>query len=233
MDAIDIEGRVEGHPTAAMLAAPLGPHQTNCYVYSPNGSDGGVPCWIIDPGYQPAGVIGAIREHDWTVEAVLLTHAHADHILGLAEVLEAFPDTPVLIHEAEEDWPADPAKNLSQGMGVPFAAPEPTRTFAHGDTLAIGHGAREQRWEVRHVPGHSPGGCAFVAPGGRLAVVGDALFAGSIGRTDFPGSDFDTLASAIREQLYTLASDCLALPGHGPPTTIGAERESNPFVRRG
>jgi len=229
MQTVDVTGRFDPPaPRARLLVASLGPYETNCYVYTPDG----LHCWIIDPGLNPQEVIQTVRERQLTPIAVLLTHAHADHVLGLAEVLSAFPGTPMLVHEAERDWPEDPERNLSAPMGMPFSAPTPTGTFAHGERLAIGSGADEQRWEVRHVPGHSPGGCAFVAPGGRLAIVGDALFAGSIGRTDFPGSDFDTLAAAIREQLYTLADDCLCLPGHGPATTIGRERVANPFVRR-
>lgn len=225
MQSIDLAGCIPGSSDHARLWwAALGPFETNAYLYSPDGRH----AWIIDPGMGPEPVIERARREGLAIAAVLLTHGHADHVLGLGGVLGAFPGTPVLIHEAEEDWPGDPALNLSAGMGVPFSAPSPTGTFAHGDTLAIG----EEAWTVRHTPGHSPGGCTFVAPGGRLAFVGDTLFRGSIGRTDLPGGDFDTLAASIRREIYTLDAACLCLPGHGPPTTVAHERQHNPFVRR-
>lgn len=225
MQTYDLADILPGQRTTARLwSAALGPYETNAYLYTPDGRH----AWIIDPGMGPAPIIEQARHENLAISAILLTHAHADHILGLGEVLEAFPSTPVLIHEAEEDWPSDPALNLSAGMGAPFSAPSPTGTFVHGDTLAIG----DESWGVRHTPGHSPGGCVFVAPGGGLAIVGDTLFHGSIGRTDLPGGDFDTLADSIRREIYSLDASCLCLPGHGPATTVGHERLHNPFVRR-
>lgn len=230
MQQIDVSGRIHNQnkqasdADAAMWTASLGPFETNAYVYTPDGRH----AWIIDPGQGPEEVIELVRERELDVVAVLLTHAHADHILGLREVLEAFPQTPLLIHEAERDWIGDPAMNLSAGFGMPYSGPEPTRVFQHGDELTIGG----ESWTVRHTPGHSPGGCVFLAPGGGVAIVGDTLFSGSIGRTDLPGGDFDQLAESIRRELYGLDASCLCLPGHGPPTTVGEERTGNPFVRR-
>lgn len=225
MHTIDLAGRLpDATEHARLWSAALGPFETNAYLYTPDG----LHAWIFDPGMGPAPLVELARREHLEPTAIVLTHAHADHVLGLAEVLEAFPGTPVLIHEAERHWPADPALNLSAGMGVPVSAPSPTGTFVHRDTLTIG----DQAWTVRHTPGHSPGGCVFVAPGGLLAIVGDTLFSGSIGRTDLPGGDFDTLADSIRRELYTLDARCLCLPGHGPATTVGRERQHNPFVRR-
>lgn len=225
MQQLDISGRVQdANKDAAMWVASLGPFETNAYVYTPDGRH----AWIVDPGAGPRKVIELVESRGLVVDAVLLTHAHADHILGLGEVMEAFPKTPLLLHEDEKDWPGDPALNLSAAFGMPYSGPEPTRLLSHGDEVEVGG----QAWTVRHAPGHSPGGCVFLAPGGSLAIVGDTLFAGSIGRTDLPGGDFEQLAASIRREIYGLDGACLCLPGHGPATTVGQERAHNPFVRR-
>lgn len=225
MHLIDITGRVpEQNSDAALWSATLGPFETNCYVYTPDGQN----AWIIDPGLGPEPVIDHMRELGLEAAAVLLTHAHADHVMGLSAVMAAFPGTPLIIHEAEQDWPSDPALNLSAMFGTPYSGPRPTRLLTHGGTVHVGG----QAWDVRHTPGHSPGGCVFLAPGGLVAIVGDTLFSGSVGRTDFPGGDFDVLAASIRREIYSLDERCLCLPGHGPTTTVGRERAHNPFVRR-
>lgn len=225
MQPIDIAGHVpEQNRVAALWVASLGPFESNAYLYTPDGTN----AWIIDPGLEPQVVIDQVKAAGLGVTAILLTHAHADHVMGLSDVIDAFPETPILIHEAEEDWPSDPALNLSASFGMPFSGPAPTRLLKHGDEIRIGG----ETWSVRHTPGHSPGGCVFVAPDGQLAVVGDTLFSGSVGRTDFPGGDFDQLAESIRREVYSLDGSCLCLPGHGPTTTVGHERSHNPFVRR-
>lgn len=225
MQPIDIAGRMpEQNKDASLWVASLGPFETNAYVYTPDGAN----AWIIDPGFEPQAVIDQVKNAGLDVAAVVLSHAHADHVMGLSDVMDAFPDTPLLIHEAEEDWPSDPALNLSAMFGTPYSGPSPTLLLKHGDEVSVG----SETWAVRHTPGHSPGGCVFVAPGGKLAVVGDTLFSGSVGRTDFPGGDFDQLAESIRREVYSLDGSCLCLPGHGPTTTVGHERSHNPFVRR-
>ncbi|UYV12841.1 MAG: MBL fold metallo-hydrolase [Phycisphaera sp.] len=225
MEPIDISGLVpEQGNSAALWTISLGPFESNTYVYTPDGAN----AWVVDPGLGPKAVIDQVKDAGLGVTAVLLTHAHADHILGLNDFMDAFAGTPLLIHEAEKDWPSDPALNLSAAFGTPFSGPEPTRLLQHGQEISIG----DEAWTVRHTPGHSPGGCVFVAPGGRLAIVGDTLFSGSVGRTDFPGGDFDQLADSIRREIYSLDGSCLCLPGHGPTTTVAQERSHNPFVRR-
>ena len=201
----------------------LGPYQTNCYIVRIPGRDG---CWIVDASFDPAEMIAHVRRHRLVPRALILTHAHVDHIAGVAQVLRAFPGTPVWIHEAERDWLADPELNLSAFSGIPVTAPGPDRLLRHAETLDL----EGSSWEVRHTPGHSPGGISLIhAPSG-TALVGDALFAGSVGRTDFPGCSMDTLARSIRTRLYTLPDDTAVFPGHGPETTIGQEKRSNPFV---
>lgn len=202
----------------------LGPFATNCYlVHSGHGSEG----WIVDASFDPEPLIERARALELRIVAVLLTHAHVDHIAGLRGVHAAFPDAPILIHPEEERWLNDPELNLSAGYGVPITAPDASGALRHGDTLELG----ETTWRVLHTPGHSPGSVTFHCAPARIAIVGDTLFAGSIGRSDFPTSDEATLHRSIRETLYTLPDDTRALPGHGPATTIGREKRSNPFVR--
>lgn len=208
----------------------LGPYETNCYVVTLDGADA---CWIVDAGFDPSPMIERIREAGWGVEAIVLTHAHVDHIAGLDEVAQAFPGTPIRLHALEHAWLTDPALNLSAFGGDPVVcAAAATDGLADGQTLEL----LGQPWRVLHTPGHSPGGVTLVldSPGEgvpNIAFVGDTLFAGSIGRSDFPTSDEAVLHRSIREQLYTLPGDTAALPGHGPPTSIGREKATNPFVR--
>ena len=151
-----------------------------------------------------------------------------DHIAGVTEVVRAFPGLPVWIHEAEREWLADPMLNLSAPFGEPVSLPDADRVLRDGEELSLAG----SRWRVVHTPGHSPGSIGLVHAGAaHVAITGDALFAGSIGRTDFPGCSFEQLAASIRARLYTLPEDTVIYPGHGPSTTIGREKKSNPFVR--
>lgn len=207
-----------------MRGFALGPFETNCYVVRVGESR---CCWIVDAGYQPAELIAHVQAEGLTPEAIVLTHAHADHIAGIREVLGVFPGIPVWLHAAEREWLADPELNLSAAMGLGVTAPGPDATLEHGQELEL----QGSSWRVFHTPGHSPGSVTLYCEEAGLALVGDALFAGSIGRTDFPGSSFETLANSIRDHLYTLPPETRALPGHGPETTIGREAAGNPFVR--
>ena len=206
---------------------PLGPFETNCYLISHEDPKPGDPCWVVDCGMEPDRLINQIEGMALEPEAVVLTHAHLDHIAGLFAFRRRFPRTPIWIHEAEERWLTDPTLNLSAAAGIEVTGPTPDRLLRHAETLTL----LGQPWQVRHTPGHSPGGVTLHHAPSNTAIVGDTLFAGSIGRHDFPGSDFATLAKSIREQLYTLPDETIVLPGHGPTTTIGREKISNPFVR--
>lgn len=203
----------------------LGDWATNCYLaYTESGA-----CWIIDAGFEPDYLLRYIREKSLKPEKIVLTHAHLDHIGGLAEVQQVYPDIPILIHQAETAFLTDPMLNLSGMMGMELIAPEATGTVAHGDTLTLDG----IDFEVRHTPGHSPGGICLYQPEHSLAIVGDTLFAGSIGRHDFPTSDGPALLRGIHEQLMTMPDQTRILPGHGPETTVGDERVGNPFLQGG
>jgi len=211
----------------------LGDWMTNCYVVHPrieaagSGRADSQPCWIVDAGFDPDPMIDYIQQHRLQPQQVVLTHAHVDHIAGLHRVCERWPGIPILIHTAERDYPADPALNLSIVLADPLVAPPPTGTLEHGQILKLGDAA----FEVRHTPGHSPGGVVLYQPESAVALVGDTLFGGSVGRSDFPTSDQEGLFNSIRTQLYTLPDETRVLPGHGPATTIGQERATNPFVQ--
>lgn len=211
-------------PTPTIVGVTLGPFDTNCYIVSvPEGGD----CWIVDASYDPGELIEGVRRAGLKPSALILTHAHCDHIAGAFDVVRAFPETPVLIHGEEAAFLDDPVLNLSAMMGVPVTGPKPTRLLGDGDELTLAG----QTWRVMHTPGHSPGGITLYHRPSATAIVGDTLFAGSVGRTDFPGSDPRVLARSIRERLYTLPDETKVYPGHGPPSTIGREKRSNPFVR--
>lgn len=220
----DVPGSTTRPDETRIEVVTLGPFETNCYIVSPVG---GRDCWIIDASFEPRALIERVRKLDLRPDALLLTHAHIDHIAGVNEVLSAFPGLRVFIHEAERQWLSNPVLNLSAMMDMPVTARGPDGLIKEGVPLTLAG----QEWSVFHTPGHSPGGIALYNAAAGAAIVGDTLFAGSIGRTDFPGSDFDTLAGSIRTKLYTLPDETKVYPGHGPPSTIGREKKSNPFVR--
>jgi len=216
----------ETHTPPTIQRFVLGDFQTNCYIITQGEPAAGKPCWVIDCGYAPSSLLDAIDEQELAVDALILTHAHADHIAGVSELRTRHPQCPILLHSAEKDWLNDPMLNLSANIGLSITAPEATRLLSGGEALQL----QDMTWLVRHTPGHSPGGISLIHPESNTAMVGDTLFAGSVGRSDFPGSSMDILARSIREQLYTLDAKTVCCPGHGPATTIGREMATNPFV---
>lgn len=217
-------------PRPEIVTVPLGDWQTNCHaVFVPGAANEAERrhAWIVDCGDRPQPLFAAIDGRGLVPQAILLTHCHLDHILGVDAALSRYGRIPIICHAAEAEWNGEPALNLSAFAGRPVRVTAPDRFVGDGDTLDLAG----TRWLVRHVPGHSPGSVAYVHLPSRQALVGDTLFAGSIGRFDFPTSDGAALKRSILEVLMRLPDDLEIRPGHGPSTTIGAERMRNPYVR--
>lgn len=209
---------------------PLGGFETNCYVVSTRpraGAPRDRACWIVDPGEDPGAVIDFVRREGLAPAAILLTHAHADHIAGVGPVRAAFPRVPLLLHPAEHAFLGDPQLNLSAFIGRPLSVAGADGALEQGQELEL----NGTHWRVLHTPGHSPGGTTIVCDAAAQALVGDTLFAGSIGRVDFPTSDPAAMHRSLQQVLMALPDAMRAHPGHGPSTTIGAERRSNPWLQ--
>jgi glyoxylase-like metal-dependent hydrolase (beta-lactamase superfamily II) len=199
---------------------PVGPFQANCFLARSGGD-----AVVVDPGAEPDRIISTLEAWDAAPHAIVLTHAHVDHVGGVAGLVGRYA-CPVYLHP--DDLPLyERAAEHGAMFGVRVEAPPPPdHGLEHGQIL--GFGAVE--FEVRHAPGHSPGGVVLVTES--EAFVGDCVFAGSIGRTDLPGGDTATLLRSIREQILTLPPATTLYSGHGPATSVETEAESNPFVGR-
>lgn len=203
---------------------PLGPVQTNCYIIQDQKNN----CLIVDPGEEGERVIQHIESEHLKPVAILLTHGHFDHIGAVDSVRDHF-NVPVYIHESEAETLTSPEANGSTRYpGLPLIQNRPA------DYLIEEEGLMELgpfSFEVRHTPGHSPGSVTFVFKEDGFAIVGDTLFNGSIGRTDLPGGDMETLLTSIHEKLLSLDEAFIVYPGHGPATTPKEERSRNPFLK--
>lgn len=199
------------------------PFSENTYVVW---DEGRTDCLVIDPGTEPEAILEFLTGQGLAPAAILNTHGHADHIAGNADLKAAHPAAPLVIGVNDAPLLSDPVRNVSRSYGFDIVSPPADQTVREGDTLSFaGIGL-----EIFDVPGHSPGHVVFLARAAGLLFGGDVLFRGSIGRTDFPGGSFETLAAGIRAKLYTLPGDTVVYPGHGPVTTIGNEKLTNPFV---
>ena len=187
---------------------------------------GRTECWIVDVGFDPDPLVQLVRERGLKPARIILTHAHLDHIAGVRELLEALGPIPLAIHEAEAAFLLDPDLNLSSFVEMNVTTPPADEQLRDGQTLQLG----ATEWTVLHTPGHSPGGITLYHAPSHQALVGDTLFADSIGRHDLPTSDGERLFRSIREKLLTLPDETRIYPGHGPPSTIGRERRHNPFL---
>jgi glyoxylase-like metal-dependent hydrolase (beta-lactamase superfamily II) len=202
------------------------PFQENTYIAWLAGH---TDCLVIDPGLEPAKIIGFLEEEELTPAAILNTHGHSDHIAGNGAMKSRWPDCPLVIGEHEVGKLSDPRQNLSADFGGAIVSPPADTTVRDGDLYS----AAGFDLLVREIPGHSSGHVVFIWQAGSPQVVfgGDVLFAGSVGRTDeMVGGSFALLARGIRDKLFTLSDDTIVLPGHGPATTVGEEKLSNPFV---
>lgn len=214
-----------------IVRLPVGPLQTNCYLCAENGN-----VWIIDPGFSPQIIADYITQHKWKPVAVLLTHAHWDHVMGLPGLMALFPSLSLYLHWRDVMLLGTEGRNLlslvsaSVGLLADYAKeelwnamPEPTGTFEDGDVVD------GISLSVISTPGHTPGSVSFYQKTEHVLFSGDTLFRGSIGRTDLPFSDSDALIASIREKLLVLPPDTKVYPGHGQHTTIAREQE-NPWL---
>jgi glyoxylase-like metal-dependent hydrolase (beta-lactamase superfamily II) len=204
-----------------IVQIPNGMFAENCYLVMDEQAG---ECAIVDPGEEAGLILHKVAEAGAKPVGIWLTHAHIDHVLGVPRVA-AETGAPVWLHPADRPlYDAVPEQAAWFGLAPPGPLPAPGREMVHGEQLQVG----AIRFEVRHAPGHSPGSVCLVGPG--VAIGGDVLFAGSIGRTDLPGGGFDTLIASIEHELLSLPDDTILYSGHGPETTIGRERRTNPFL---
>ncbi|TGD75865.1 MBL fold metallo-hydrolase [Mangrovimicrobium sediminis] len=202
---------------------PVTPYQQNCSIIRCQATGRAA---IVDPGGDVERVLEAAKNMDAEVEKVILTHAHMDHCAA-SDVLRQRLDIPIEGPQKEDNFWLEKLPEWCRMSGFPHAdAFVPDRWLEDGDTVTVG----EQVLEVLHCPGHTPGHVVFYYRPQQVAWVGDVLFQGSIGRTDFPRGDHDQLLASIRGKLFTLGDDITFIPGHGPTSTFGHERRSNPFV---
>ncbi len=200
---------------------PVGPLQTNCYVV---GCEKTRLAAVIDPGDEAERILEVIQGSGLTVTHVLLTHAHFDHIAAVDEVMQA-TGAPLALHPDDLSLLNAGGGSIYFGLQPP-PIPDPTIRLAAGQEIPIG----ELTLHVLHTPGHTPGHVTFHEPNERVVFDGDVLFAQGIGRTDLPGGSYETLMRSITQQLMTLPDDTVVYSGHGPATTIGRERASNPWL---
>ena len=205
-----------------LITIPLGPIQANCYIMSDDAS--GTGC-VIDPGWDGDRIIERVRKEGITVSHIILTHGHFDHALGAGQVKEA-TGAPLLIHSEDAAMYESGGSARSFGIRVP-PLPAPDAFLADGETIMVGGLAVK----VLHTPGHSPGSVSLYVPDREILFTGDLLFAMGIGRTDLEGGDTETLFRSLDEKVFTLPDSTTVYPGHGPKTTIGAEKSGNPWLR--
>ena len=206
-----------------IVSFTLGPAQTNAYLVADSQSGEAV---VIDPAWDGDLILAAAQERGWRIAHLWYTHAHFDHIGGAGAIADALNPLPlVALHPADHTlWRAEGGAPLF-GLRID-PGPEPSIDLVHGMHMQLG----QAQFEVRHTPGHTPGHCIFYVAEDNLVFCGDLIFQGSVGRTDLPGGSWDQLLNSIRTQIFSLPDETRLLSGHGPETTVGEEKRSNPFV---
>jgi hydroxyacylglutathione hydrolase len=208
-----------------LLCIVVGPFEVNCYLYWDPGSGDGV---IIDPGFDAQRIEAAVDNAGFVPRAVLLTHGHGDHIAAVEDIKNRF-EIPVYVGNGEQELLANPSANVSAFLGVPIVAPEPDHLVEDEQVIRIG----SLTLRVLMTPGHTVAGVCYLDEAEGRLFCGDTLFAGGIGRTDLPGGSLRTLLESIRTKILRLPDQVICYPGHGPHTTVGTERVSNPFLVEG
>lgn len=201
----------------SMIVGELG---ANCYIVYENSE-----ALIFDPGGNPEKIMAFLDEHQLVPQAILLTHAHFDHIGGVDELRNHY-QIEVYLHEAEAHWLSEPSLNRSTAFMRTEVKTDPPEQILTPGTWTIG----SFTFDIIHTPGHSPGSVSFIFAEDEFIISGDVLFKQGVGRTDLPGGSFEQLVNSIQQHLYTLPDTYTVYPGHGLPTTIGAEKKTNPFV---
>jgi len=203
----------------------LGAYETNCYILRP--SEQAKDCLIIDAGFDIEPLANFLQEQNLNPVALVLTHGHIDHIAGVSLLRDEFPNVKVYIHKFDAKMLEEPVSNLSSMTGTAY-------TTAPADFIIDGQDVIEladMKLQVLHTPGHTPGGISLYLKEQGVVFSGDALFADSVGRTDFFGGSMMQLVKSIKEKLLTLPDEIKIYPGHGPATTIARERAYNQFLR--
>ncbi len=201
----------------------VGSFQVNCFLLVDEATQQAL---LIDPGDDPPAILDLLKRSRARLQGIINTHAHLDHVMAIPEI-KAATTAPFYLHEAEAPVLTAAPDMIAAWLGRQWGPPPEIDAFLDPqEPLHLG----ESVLEIRHVPGHSPGSVAFIDHAGQRVWTGDALFAGSIGRTDLPGGNYEQLLQSIRSQLLTLPDDYTIYPGHGPASTIGHERRSNPFL---
>lgn len=201
-------------------ALMVGLLEVNCYILGDEETKEAV---VIDPGGDEDEILEVVQHHGFSLKYIIDTHGHFDHV-DANQPLKDATSAQIAIHQLDAAM-LQRANEAIFFTGKPMRSSEADVLLKEGDTLTFG----KHRLQVLHTPGHTPGGISLVLEGTNLVYVGDTLFAGSIGRTDFPGGDYDTLIRGVREKLFTLGDHFIVYPGHGPVTTIAQERKYNPF----
>ena len=206
-----------------IIPLTLGPVQTNSYLIADAATGEAA---VVDPAWDGLAILAEAQHRGWRIAHLWLTHAHFDHLGGVAALVDALNPLPlVALHPGDYTlWRMEGGASLFGFRIDP--GPEPTVELTHGQILRLG----ENTLEVRHTPGHTPGHVVFYSQADSLVFCGDVVFRGSIGRTDLPGGDFATLINSIRTQILPLPDETRLLSGHGPETTVGEERRHNPFL---